>query len=188
MGFRRVDERGYWGGQDLILITLDRQEYVFSFSSSAKGQTTQTTPLTATRYYTYLCTGNVNHTVSCTRPSKIAAKGVGVPHLGATGRGPRPKTWEGPRTRYILCNKYQDKPHPLGYEEYLRTSVGDFWGLTRSTYTTLSHVTGPHEINQGAASPHTVLTSTICRIRLSAVTCWGRYYIGKSLHDLPLNG
>ena len=26
MGFRGVEERGYWGGQDLILITLDRHE------------------------------------------------------------------------------------------------------------------------------------------------------------------
>ena len=26
MGFRGLEERGYWGGQDLILITLDRHE------------------------------------------------------------------------------------------------------------------------------------------------------------------
>ena len=45
-GFTGAEERGYWGGQDLILITLDRHEY---FSSSAKEQTTQTMPLIEAR-------------------------------------------------------------------------------------------------------------------------------------------
>jgi len=30
-GFRGVEERRYWGGQDLILITLDRHEYFSVF-------------------------------------------------------------------------------------------------------------------------------------------------------------
>jgi len=30
----------------------------------------------------YLCTVNVKHTLSCTRPNRVAAKGVGVPHSG----------------------------------------------------------------------------------------------------------
>ena len=29
--FRVVQERGYWGGQDLIVITLDRHEYFWVF-------------------------------------------------------------------------------------------------------------------------------------------------------------
>ena len=33
------------------------------------------TPEVVTEYYTYLCTGDVNHTVSCNWPDKIAAKG-----------------------------------------------------------------------------------------------------------------
>jgi len=41
---------------------------------------------TAPQYYTYVCTVNVKHTLSCTHPRRITTTGVGVgvPHLGAT--------------------------------------------------------------------------------------------------------
>ena len=48
-GFRGVEERGYGGGQDLILITLDRHEWFSVFNHLKKGQTTQTTPLIEAR-------------------------------------------------------------------------------------------------------------------------------------------
>jgi len=35
MGFRGVEERGYWGGKDFILITLDRHE-CFQFFTTCK--------------------------------------------------------------------------------------------------------------------------------------------------------
>ena len=43
-------------------------------------------------FYTYLFTVNVKHTLSCTRPNRIAAKGVGVPHRVVAGRRAWPKT------------------------------------------------------------------------------------------------
>jgi len=60
----------------------------------------------------YLCTVNVNHTLSCTRPNKIAAKGVGVPHLVAASRCAWPRTREGPLTFYIFYTKERDKTTP----------------------------------------------------------------------------
>jgi len=44
-GFGGVEENGYFGGWDLLPIMLDPHE-CFRFSSLAKEQTTQTTPLT----------------------------------------------------------------------------------------------------------------------------------------------
>ena len=52
------------------------------------------TPEVVDRDSVLLCTGDVNHTVSCTRPNKIVTKGVGVQHLGVAGRGAWPKTGE----------------------------------------------------------------------------------------------
>jgi len=59
------------------------------------------TPEVVGRYLNILCdtysdTTNVKYTLSCTRPSKIVANGVGVPYLGAAGRCVWPKIWEGP--------------------------------------------------------------------------------------------
>jgi len=54
---------------------------------------------------TYSDTTNVKYTLSCIRPGKIIADGVGVPHLGAAGCCAWPKIWEGPRTHYIIYNE-----------------------------------------------------------------------------------
>ena len=60
----------------------------------------------------YLDTVNVKHTLSCTRPNKLAAKGVGVLYLGVAGRRAWPKSWEGPLMFYIIYTKQQDKTTP----------------------------------------------------------------------------
>jgi len=62
-----------------------------------------------TQYYTYLCTRGVNQTVSCTRPTKIADEGVGLPHLGVPGRSAWPTTGEGPRTFDIIYTTQEDR-------------------------------------------------------------------------------
>ena len=59
----------------------------------------------APQYYTYLCTVNLKHTLSRTRPCKIAAKGVGVLHLGVAGHRAWSRTWEGPSTFVIIYTK-----------------------------------------------------------------------------------
>ena len=73
----------------------------------------------------YLCTVNVNHTLSCTRPNKIAAKGVGVPHLVAASRCAWPRTREGPLTFYIFYTKERDKTTParVGMNTFKRPTV-----------------------------------------------------------------
>jgi len=48
----------------------------------------------------------------CTWTNKITAKGVGLPHLGVAGRRTWSKTWEGPRTIYIIYTKWQGKTTP----------------------------------------------------------------------------
>jgi len=53
---------------------------------------------------TYSDTTNVKYTLSCTRPVKIIANGVGEPHLGAAGHRKWPKTWEDPRTLSVVEN------------------------------------------------------------------------------------
>ena len=63
----------------------------------------------APQYYKYLSAVSVKHTLSCTGPSKIAAKGVGVPHLGVAGRRAWPRTWEGPFTFYIIYTQQRDE-------------------------------------------------------------------------------
>jgi len=52
---------------------------------------------------TYSDTTSVKYTLSCTRPSKIVASGVGEPYLGTGGHLEWPKTWG------VLYTKKQDK-------------------------------------------------------------------------------
>ena len=118
--------------------------------------------LVDTSVYTYLCTVNVKHTLSCTQYSKIATKGVGIQYLGVAGRLSWSKTWEGPLTFYIFYSTQQDTTTPAWAGnctcERLITAYGDSLG-PRVTFV---HVTGPDKKNQDTASPQRVLKSTIC--------------------------
>ena len=124
---------------------------------------------TSVTYYTYWSTTHVKYTLSCTWPGKIAARGL---WRGAAPWGSRsPRVAEDLRRsshslHYLHKVARQDNSRS-GRDEYLRTSDGGLRGPTRSQFTWRFHVTGPHEIHQSAVSPHTVLKSTICRIRLS---------------------